>query len=430
MKFASPYAVVAGILIAGVFVARAAIGVPAGLADAHGGAAEAAGRFAEASELWDRAAVGENLTGVLWRSGRSLMRSWRQLPTAERLAGPGDEVLRAAAVRYLKGRAASPGSAWFTAGLGDVYKLRERTARQLRVVDVETLSRGPWALVGDDGRIAIGLTRAAIDREPTNFENRDQLVFLLEENGLHVEALTEMAESARVLPDFVAHPDFVFEELPLDLVETFWRTSRAVPPEEVPLLSPGRKLVSAGILGRRLGHLAEAETDLRAALNGSGTIVLRAEASFYLGLVLADLGRFDDAETMLAQALRWPAFGPGVAEARARMAMKQERWPVALAQLREARRLQPRELWILLDFARVAQKTKSWDQAEEALRWAILVHPESPEPRRQMVGMFLDQGEKVNARRALDEYVAAFGKSEDAAQMEQALAGSLDPARR
>jgi tetratricopeptide (TPR) repeat protein len=430
MRLASPYAVGAGILIAGVFVARAAIGLPAGWADQRGEAAAVAGRFAEASSLADRAAVGENLTGAMWRSGRSLMRLWRQLPTAERLAGPGDEVLRATAVRYLKGRAATPGSAWFTAGLGDVYKLRERTARELRVVDVGTLSRGPWAVIGDDGRIAIGLTRMAIAREPTNFENWDQLVFFLEENGLHAEALTAMAESARVLPDFVAHPDFVFEELPLDLVEEFWRTSRAVHPEEVPLLSPGRKLVSSGILGRRLGHLAEAEDDLRAALNGPGTMVLHAEASFHLGLVLVDLGRFDDAETMLAQAIRWPAFGPGVATTRARIAMTRERWPEALAQLREARRLQPRELWILLEFARVAQKTESWDQAEEALRWAILVHPESPEPRRQMVELFLDQGEKASARRALDEYVAAFGKSDDAARMEQALAGPLDPARR
>jgi tetratricopeptide (TPR) repeat protein len=429
MRFASPYAVAAGTLIAGIFVVRAATGVPAGRAYAAGRASEAAGRFAESSALMDRAAVGENLTGALWSSGRSKLALWRQLRAAERAAGAGDELLRAAARRYLAGRAASPGSAWFTAALGDVYKLRERTARQFRVVDLKTLSGGPWGLIGDDGRIAIGLTRAAIDREPTNFENRDQLMFFLEENGLHREALIAMADSARTVPDFVAHPDFDYDELGTELVDTFWRTSRAVPPEDVPLLPPGRKLIASGILGRRLGHLAEAEQDLRAALVTPGTKLSRAEAAFHLGLTLVDLGRLDEAETMLARALDEPVFGPGVAGTRARIAGMRGHWPEALAQLREARRLQPRELWVLIEFARVAQQIDAWDQAEESLRWAILVHPEAPAARLALVSMFLAKGENDKARAALGDYVAAFGRTEDAARMEQALAGPLDPDR-
>jgi predicted Zn-dependent protease len=106
------------------------------------------------------------------------------------------------------------------------------------------------------------------------------------------------------------------------------------------------------------------------------------------------------------------------------------RWSEALEQLREARRLEPRELWVLLEFARVAQKTASWDQAEEALRWAMLVHPKDPAPQREMVYMFLAKGEKASAQRALDDYVRTFGRTEDAARMEQALTGPLDPAGR
>jgi len=430
VRFASPHAVVAGTLVAGLFVARAATGVPAARAYARGKAAEAAGRFAEAAPLLDRGAVGGNLTGALWRSGRSRMGTWGRLPAGDRFSGIGDEMVRAVAVRFLTGRAASPGSAWFTSALGDVYALRARSAGTRRIIDLEALARGPWALVGDDGRIAIGLGRAAIDREPNRFEHRDELVFLLEENGLHGDALRAMDESARVLPDFGAHPDFVFEELPKDLVETFWRTSRALAPEDAPILSRERKLLSSGQLGRRLGHLAEAEQDLRAALNSPGTKVALAEDAFHLGLVLIDLGRLDEAETMLARAVREPVFGPGVASTRARIAGMRGRWSEALAQLREARRLKPRELWVLLDFARVAQKAESWDQAEESLRWAILVHPEDPAPRRAMVEMFLAKREQERARGALDEYVAAFGRTEDAARMEQALAGPLDPARR
>lgn len=430
MRLASPYAVVAGTLVAGLFVARAATGVPAERAYVRGRALEATGRFAEAGPIWDRAAVGGLLTRALWRSGWSRINSWDRLSEEDRFGALGDETLRAVAVRFLTAQTASPGSPWFLAALGDVYTLRERSARARRIVALETLASGPWALVGDDGRIAIGLLRATIDRDPNSFEHRDQLMLLLEENGLHEDALRAMNESARVLPDFGAHPDLIFERLPSDLVETFWRTSRALAPGDAPLLPRDRYLLSIGQLGRRLGHLDEAEQDLRAALSVPNTMVVHAEEAFHLGLVLVDLGRFDEAETMLARAVREPVFGPGVASTRARIAIMRERWPEALTQLREARRLEPRELWILLDLASVAQKTESWDQAEEALRWAILVHPENAAPRRAMVEMFLAKGEKVRARGALDEYVAAFGRTEDAARMEQALAGPLDPARR
>ena len=74
-----------------------------------------------------------------------------------------------------------------------------------------------------------------------------------------------MADAARVLPDFFAHQDFSFESLPRDLVETFWRTSRKLGPADAPSQSRERHLLSLGQLGRRLGHLEEAEQDLRAS---------------------------------------------------------------------------------------------------------------------------------------------------------------------
>ena len=148
-----------------------------------------------------------------------------------------------------------------------------------------------------------------------------------------------MEASAKALPDFGAHPDFVFEEFDTELVETFWRTARAVAPADAPLIAPDRKLLASGLLGRRLGRLAEAEQDLRAAMNAPTTKLSYAEAAFHLGLVLVDLGRLDEAEASLSLAIREPVFGPGVAATRARIAGMRERWPDALAQLREARRL-------------------------------------------------------------------------------------------
>ena len=147
---------------------------------------------------------------------------------------------------------------------------------------------------------------------------------------------------------------------------------------------------------------AAQEQDFRAALNEPTTRLSYAEAHFHLALVLVDLGRLDEAEVSLAAAVREPVFGPGVAGTRARIAAMRERWPEALAQLREARRLSPRELWVLLEFARVARKAEVWDQAEEALRWAILVHPEAPAPRIALVELYLSRGERLKARRVLE----------------------------
>lgn len=406
MRVASPYAAVAGALVAGLFAARAA------------------------EPLIHPSAVGADRAGALWRDGRSQLEAWSRLPPSERSGARGNAALRAAAVSFLRERSVSPGSAWPTADLGNVYECRESVFRSGRSVDLAALERGPWALVGDDGRIAIGLTRAAIAREPSRFDFRDRLVFLLEKNGLHDDALHAMAEAARVLPDFNAHPEFTFEALPRDLVETFWRTARALDPADAPLLARDRYLLSLGQLGRRLGHLDEAEHDLRAVLSVPGSKLGHAEDAFHLGLVLFDRGRLDEAETMLARAVGEPVFGPAVAETRARIAERRERWSEALDQLREARRLNPHELWILLEFSRVAQKAKSWDQAEEALRWAMLVHPEDQAPHLAMVEMFLAKGEKEGARRALDEYVRFFGRTDDAARLEQVLGEPLDPAGR
>jgi tetratricopeptide (TPR) repeat protein len=430
VRLASPAAVLVGALLAGVFTTRAVTGVLAASAYRRTWALDAGGGQADPGPLFDRAAVGANRAELLWRAGRSRLAAWRRLPMPERNGRRGAEALRTAAARFLEERVVTPGSVWPISGLADVYACRESVARAERPTDLALLERGPWALMGDDGRVAIGLTRAAIDREPSSFDLRDRLVLFLENNGLHEDALRAMEESARVVPDFNAHPDFTFESLPRDLVETFWRTSRALRPEDAPLLRRDRYLLSLGQLGRRLGHLAEAEHDLRAVLGMPGTELGHAEDAFHLALVLIDLGRLDEAETMLARAAREPVFELGVAGTRARIATQRERWPEALEQLRECRRLRPRELWILLEFARVAQKAGAWDQAEEALRWAMLVHPTDAVPHRAIVEMFLAKGERQKARQALDQYLRSFGRTAEVPQMEQALAQPLDPAPR
>lgn len=429
MKISLP-ATAAGLLIAGVFVVRAVVGVPAAWAYHAGRALRESENYEAAGPLLDRGTAGGDRTEALWRAGRTRLSLWNYMPEEKQRGPEGTKALRVAAQRFLAGRQTSPAAAWFLGGLATVYADRESLAESSRLVDLSSLDRGPWALLGDDGRIAIGLTRAAIALWPNSFEWRDQLVLFLEDFGLHDEALRAMEDAARVLPDFRAHPQFAVEDLPRDLVERFWSTARTLGPGDAPLLPRELLLLSAGQLGRRLGHLAEAEQDIRAAMTVPATSVGRAEEAFHLGQLFIDGARFDEAEAMFVLALREPRFGPGVAEARARIAETQERWADALEHLREMRRLQPRDVGVLVRFASVARKAGAWDEAEESLRWAILVDPADSNPRAALVEMFVAKGDKHAAARALEDYIRAFGRTPYAVQTEQELALPLDPAAR
>lgn len=429
MKASLPAAAI-GVLIAGVFVVRAFVGVPATWAYHAGRALREARAFEAAGPLLDRGALGDDRTEALWRAGRARLSLWDSL-TPEQQEGPeGETALRVAAARFLEGRRASPSAAWFVGALGAVYVNREFVAQASRVTDLASLDRGPWELLGDDGRIAIGLTRAAIERWPASFELRDQLVLFLEDLGLHDDALRAMDDAARVLPDFRGHIQFTVESLPRDLVERFWSTARSLDPGDAPLLPRGMLLLSVGQLGRRLGHLEEAEQDMRAAMALPGTRVGRAEQAFHLGQLLIDAGRFDEADAMLGRALDSPRFGPGVAEARARIAEKQERWAEALEHLREMRRLKPKDVGVLLRFASAAQRAGARDQAEESLRWAILVDPSAAEPRTALIDLLVASGNKQSAARVLEDYVRVLGRTPYAVGMAETLGVPLHPTPR
>ncbi len=421
-----PVSSLAGAVLFGVYGWRAATGLPAAWAYRAGEDAAAQARHAESAAAFDRAEVGSLRVEALWQAGRARLDSWNAMSPETRLRPPADRLPDEALRCFLEERIAAPASAWPLAEIGNVYAERERLARASRVADLSTLDRGPASLVGDEGRIAIGLTRAAIEREPNAFAVRDQLVLLLEDNGLREEAIAAIEDSARTLPDFGLHPDFSVETLPRELTEAFWRASRAIDISQAPLQSRERHLLSLGQLARRLGHLDDAEQDLRAALETPGTRLAHAEDAFHLAQVLVDRSRFDEAEVYLAHAMTEPVFIPGVAETRVRIAVTRERWPEALDQLRILRRARPRDPNVLLQLAWVAGKQDAWDEAEEALQWAIVVSPGRAEPRRALVELAIARKDPQRARRALDAYIAASGNSDDTARLEGLLAGALD----
>ena len=409
-----------------VFIVRAVVGIPAAQAFQRGQRLVDIGEYAAAGPALEKAETGAVRPYALWLAGQTALGVWDALESEQKAGPAGHAALAHAASLFLRAQVRSPASAWYVASLAGIYARRESVQRATAVFDLADLGRDPWLRVGDDGRIAIGLVRMALERQPTGFEFADQLALLLLANGLEVEAVKAIEESARILPDFGAHPNLVFEALPRTMVEAFWRSSRAVAPGDAPLILRERHLLSLGILGRRLGHLDEAEHDLREALRSPGTDLFHAEDAFHLGLVLWDAKRAAEAEAMLVLAARQPVFRPGVAETRARIAESEGRFDDALASLREARRLKPRELGVLLAFARVAGKLENWDAAEEALKWAQVVHPSNPAPDRAMAEMYLDKGDVELARGAVGRLKAMVGPTEEVVALEARLAPPLD----
>jgi tetratricopeptide (TPR) repeat protein len=426
VKIASPGAVVAGGVLAGLFSVRAAIGVPAGHAFLEGQRLVASGDYTSAIPLLDRGAVGAYRPEGLWLAGEARLGVWDALPAAERSGPRGQTLLSEALSCFLRGQAASPSLPWHRASIGGVFYRRERVHRDSAALEWSDLDRGSWGLVGDDGRIAIGLARLAIALHPNVFDYHDQLTLLLLSLGLVDDATRAIEGAARVLPDFGAHSSWNFDTLPRELSEAFWRTSRALRAQDAPLMLPERHLLSLGLLGRRLGHLPEAEADLREALRTPGTDLFHAEDAFHLGQVLVDQKRFKEAEAMLAAASRQPVFGPGVAETRARMAEAEGRLGDALAQLRVARQLRPRDLGVLLEFARVAGRNGDWDAALEALRWARVVHPRTPATERAMAELCLLKGDHELARAAIDNLAGLVGDNDEVDGLRRRLRSPLD----
>jgi Flp pilus assembly protein TadD len=85
----------------------------------------------------------------------------------------------------------------------------------------------------------------------------------------------------------------------------------------------------------------------------------------------------------------------------------------------ELRKAEPRNLAPTLDYARLAARLERWDQAEDALNWAILTHPEEPRPRSELVDLYLRRGDLSEARRALSDLERLVGDTPEVERFRQ-----------
>ncbi len=408
-----------GVALAGIYLFRCATGLFGGLAHAQASPLAREGYYREAIPLLERADVGFDRFETLWLRAESRLGLWDdafEKPGAVPAMAP----LAIAAGEFLQAASLSPASAWPWTGLAEVYDRVERAARRSRPLDLSRLVEGPWGEVGRAGRIAIGLAREAIGREPAMFFHRDRLVVILGGYGLREEALAELEASARIQPIPVAHTDIDVNSMPKEFLEAFLRGALAAY-GHAPLTARYQQLLALGQLEWRLGRLADAEKHLRQAVLQPAGALNRAESWYYLGVVLIERKDFGGAVRALDEAARSPAFAAEVAQCRARIAEAEGKPEDALAYFREARRFRPADMGIYLELARAARGLRYWDEAESALKFAITLRPEDLRPRVALVETYLEAGDLDSAVAALQDAETAVGKTREFAGLWEKL---------
>ncbi len=412
-----------GIAVAAVYLVRAARGIPAGLAYERAVKLNRSGLETRAISLFERGAVGFDRNTALWYAGEAGVRVWDALRPAERLGERGFETVARASRAYLLAASGNPASAWPWSGLAELYGRIETAARARRATDLGALAGPAWKRVGKEGRVAVGLMREAIEREPMVFAHRDALVLLCLRLGLEREAETAMRESARVQPGHWVHAGLSFRNLPPSMLEAFAEGSREVL-GKAPMLPLERHLLSLAQLELRLGRLDDAEAHLERAMLQPADGLRRAEQAYHLGLVRKSKGDFCGARKAFELASQGPVFRSSIAYQRGRMEEAEGRAREALDLFEEALRLEPRNVFLALECARAARGLGEWKTAEETLRWAILVAPEDGRPRADLVRTLLAAGDRRGAARALGEMREAVGRSPEVLTLERDLAGA------
>jgi tetratricopeptide (TPR) repeat protein len=380
-----------------VFGARAAMGWYAGTAHSAGRSLANAERYAEALPLLERGAIGPDRAANRWLAGTLRLNLLQQAQASGTASEP--ELSRLLGESYRDQTEAisiSPASGWYWAALADVYHQAERTTRYARGRPLELVGQDPWAAVGRAGRVAIGMLRIAIEREPTQFVFHDQLAFAMFGYGLRRDALEVVRESARVQPNFEEHYYLRFRPVPRDLLDAFAESARSAL-GAAPLLREAHHRLALAKVELRRGRPEVAEADLRAVFGTPTTGINRADAWYNLGEALAAQQRYPEAVEAYVLAEPEPVFhAPGLA-ARARIAERMGYLDVALSLLRQARRLAPNDLSFALTYARVARKLGQPGWAEEALRWAALVHREDPRPLEELERLLREKGDHAGA---------------------------------
>lgn len=395
------------ILVAAAFVAfygyQSLAGWVGGLAYSKGRRLAAYGRYEEALPYLQRAPTGLKASPAYWLAGQVRVGLWQYGLAEGRPPEELQQLLTSAFTDYTRAISMSPASGWYWAALGDLYHQRERIRLRKRPVPLESLDGHLWGLVGRPGRVAIGLTRIAVDREPNVYLFRDQLALELWEYRLHDEALDAVRESALVLPVYHFH-EYVnmTPATPPEILDAFAEASRAAL-DSTPFLRRNLHYIALARIAFRRGRPDEAELNLREALALPGEALNRAEAHYLLGRALAEQGRDEEALESFRISEEHPKFRAASLAWQATIEERRGRIEEALHLMRQARRLRPRDAGYGMQYARLARRLEQWDRAESALRRVAKNHPDDPRPLEMLADLQLERGETVRADKVIEE---------------------------
>jgi len=364
-----------------------------GVAYSKGSRLASAGRFEQALPEIERGALGPERAAMLWLAGETQLGQYQSRVVEDATEEELDELLRGAFSSNSEAISLSPASGWYWSSLADAYHQRERRFLYRFGRPLDLVGQDRWAFVGRDGRIALGMMRMAIEREPSQYVFLDQIAFALLDYGMREQALAAVRESARVQPDFGMHAYTRLTPLPGDVLDAFADGSRSAL-GKTPLMPRVIHHLALGRLELRRGNAVQAERDLREAVEVPGTGLNRADASYRLGQALQMQVRYDEAIEAFVEAETDPIFEPLGLRARATIAEERGELELALKLLRRARRLRPGELDYALTYARIAIEFGRLDWAGESLRWARTKHPRDPRPVRMLLGLSLEQGDR------------------------------------
>lgn len=410
---------VAAALIA-LFGARAAVGLAGGFNFARGKRLAAYGRWEQAVPYLEGAAVGANRRWANWLLGQARGYIWEDRFAA---GAPWEEletIHSRASEELTEGITISPASGWYWGDLAYLYHQRERALSERDGYPLELLGADREAAVGRDGRVALGMMRIALQREPVLYPLYDQLALMYLDYGLEERSLQEVRRSAMVQPVFKFHYYIALEPLPPAVLDAFAEGSREAL-GRTPFIRRVLHYLALGRVELMRGELQQAEEDLRSALDLPGEEMNRAEAHYYLGLVLTRQGRLEEAGPALEKAGTHPNFAAAAAAGRAVIAEREGRLEEALELLGRARRIKPRHLGHLLEFARIARELEEWQQAEAALKWGLVVHPHEPGPVRSLVTTYIGMGRLSEAEMALGALAELEGQSSSVRQLRAAI---------
>jgi len=385
-----------------VFAVRGFYGVVAGYSFSKGRSLAAIGEHERALPLLDRAVVGELGPEARWFAAEVRLGLWQE--RIESGADPEDvaPLLSEAFVHASAALAASPASGWYWMLMGNLYHQADRLSIHRRGVPLDLVGQDRWNFVGGPGRIAIGMMRIGLSREPNWYPFHDQLAYVYYDYRLEAETLEAVYRSALALPIYELHAYRSLQPPEPEIEDAFARGA-VDSLGKVPWLRSVLHRIALGRLEVRRENWIEAETHLRIALSDATVELNIAEINHYLGVSLIAQERFDEAREALTIAESEPPIEPQAVAAQADLAERLEDWSRATDLWQRAKRLAPQRPDVPLRLARSARRDGQTELAVHTLREAQRTNPKSRVLLIELAEVFIERGDESKVRALLGD---------------------------